>query len=120
MANDTPTGVLDVLRKFVDDELRAEGITPELLDMVMLEVEYSPVLPFAGGQFGRDDVKVRPWGFSGADDELPERFEVLHPMVNNPVSRESLKVMRLRWLLARGKYYEPQMNALCERLKEQP
>ena len=97
--------LLDVLKRFIGDELAKEGITPELLEMVDLSIEYSPVIPFSGG--GVDDaVKVRPWGFI-PDDVLPDKFDVMHPLVNNPVDRESLKVMRARFLLARDAYYGP-------------
>ena len=53
---------LDVLEKFVAERLAAEGITPELLEMVDLEIEYSPVIPLAGGRL-EHAAKVRPWGF---------------------------------------------------------
>ena len=100
--------ILNVLKRFVDDELAKEGITPDLLEMVDLAIEYSPVIPFAGG--GVDDaIDVRPWGFV-ADDVLPDKFEVMHPLVHNPVSRESLKVMRARYLLARDAYYGPMIH----------
>ncbi len=94
--------ILNFLKRFVDDELAKEGITPKLLEMVDLSIEYSPVIPFAGG--GIDDaIVVRPWGFV-PDDQLPEKFEVRHPLVRNPVSRDALKVMRARFLLARDAY----------------
>ncbi len=100
--------ILNVLKRFADDELAKEGITPDLLEMVELAIEYSPVIPFAGG--GVDDaIAVRPWGFV-PDDVLPEKFEVMHPLVHNPVSRDSLKVMRARYLLARDAYYGPMIR----------
>lgn len=100
--------ILNVLKRFVDDELAKEGITPDLLEMVDLSIEYSPVIPFSGG--GVDDaIAVRPWGFV-ADDVLPDKFEVMHPLVHNPVSRDSLKVMRARYLLARDAYYGPMIH----------
>lgn len=102
--------ILNVLKRFVDDELAKEGITPELLEMVDLSIEHSPVIPFAGG--GVDDaIAVRPWGFV-ADDVLPDQFEVRHSLVHSPVSRESLKVMRARYLLARDAYYGPVLHRI--------
>ena len=97
--------IFDFLKRIVDDELAKEGITPELLAMVDLSIEYSPVIPFAGGSID-DAIVVRPWGFV-PDDQLPEKFEVRHPLVRNPVSRDALKVMRARFLLARDAYYGP-------------
>ena len=106
--------ILNVLKRFVDDELAKEGITPELLEMVDLSIEYSPVIPFTGG--GVDDaIAVRPWGFV-PDDVLPEKFEVRHPLVHNPVNRESLKVMRARYLLARDAYYGPMIHRFFQGL----
>ena len=97
--------ILNLLKQLVDDKLAKEGITPELLEMVDLSIAYSPVIPFAGG--GIDDaVAVRPWGFVPSG-QLPEKFEVPHPLVRNPVSRDALKVMRARYLLARDAYYGP-------------
>lgn len=108
--------ILNVLKRFVDDELAKEGITPDLLEMVDLSIEYSPVIPFAGG--GVDDaIDVRPWGFV-ADDVLPDKFEVMHPLVHNPVSRESLKVMRARYLLARDAYYGPMIHHFFQGLAD--
>ncbi|WP_417849381.1 hypothetical protein [Thalassoglobus sp.] len=102
--------LLNVLKRFVGDELAKEGITPELLEIVDLSVEYSPIIPFSGG--GVDDaIKVRPWGFV-SDDVLPEKFEVIHPHVHNPVDRDALKVMRARYLLARDAYYGPIVQRL--------
>lgn len=104
--------ILNILRRFVADELEQEGITPDLLAMVDLEVEYSPVIPFAGG--GVDSaVEVRPWGFVRAG-ELPEKFEVQHPIVNNPVDRDSLRVMRVRYLMARDAYYGPILHRFIQ------
>lgn len=101
-------GILNVLKRMVDNELAKEGITPELLEMIDLSIAYTPVIPFPGGSID-DAVPVRPWGFPCGDD-LPEKFEVMHPQVSNPVSHDALKVMRARYLLARDAYYEPILN----------
>ncbi len=97
--------LLDALTKLVDDQLAEEGITPELLAMIDLSVAYSPVIPFAGGTLD-SAVDVRAWGFV-PDDDTPSRFEVLHSAVHNPVTPDSLKVMRARYLLAREAHYAP-------------
>ena len=95
--------LLNALRRFANNELANEGITPELLEVVDLDVAYSPVLPFSGDDIN-DAVSVRPWGFV-ADDALPETFEVIHPLVRSPTTRDELRVMRARYLLARDEYY---------------
>ena len=97
--------LLAALTKLVDDQLAQEGITPQLLAMIDLSVAYSPVLPFAGGTL-ENAVDVRAWGFV-PDDDTPSRFEVLHSAVHNPVTPDSLKVMRARYLLARESHYAP-------------
>ena len=81
---------MNVLDKFIANDLAAEGITPQVLDIVDLTIEYSPVIPFCGGKL-EHAVKVRPWGFC-SEVVLPERFEVLHPLVTNPVNRDTLNV----------------------------
>ena len=110
--------ILNVLKRLVDDELAKEGITPGILEMVDLSIEYSPVVPFAGGSV-YVATKVRPWGFL-PDDVLPERFEVMHPLVHNPVDRDSLKVMRARYLLARDAYYGPMIHQFVQGLVNVP
>jgi hypothetical protein len=97
--------LLNVLTEFIDERLAEEGITPELLAMVDLEIEYSPVIPFYGGRL-EEAVKVRPWGFY-PQGVLPDKFEVQHPLVDNPVDRDTLKIMRARYLLARDARYGP-------------
>jgi hypothetical protein len=102
--------LLDALTKLVDDQLAQEGITPQLLAMIDLSVAYSPVIPFAGGTLD-NAVDVRAWGFV-PDDDTPHRFEVLHSAVHNPVTPDSLKVMRARYLLAREAHYAPMYETL--------
>ena len=102
--------LLAALTKLVDDELAHEGITPQLLAMIDLSVAYSPVIPFAGGTL-ENAVDVRAWGFV-PDDDTPSRFEVLHSAVHNPVTPDSLKIMRARYLLAREAHYAPMYATL--------
>ncbi len=102
--------LLAALTKLVDDQLAQEGITPELLAMIDLSVAYSPVIPFAGGTL-ENAVDVRAWGFV-PDDDTPSRFEVLHSAVHNPVTPDSLKIMRARYLLAREAHYAPMYATL--------
>ena len=102
--------LLDALTKLVDDQLAQEGITPQLLAMIDLSVAYSPVIPFAGGTL-ENAVDVRAWGFV-PDDDTPSRFEVLHSAVHNPVTPDSLKIMRARYLLARDAHYAPMYATL--------
>ena len=102
--------LLAALTKLVDDQLAQEGITPELLAMIDLSIAYSPVIPFMGGTLD-NAVDVRAWGFV-PDDDTPSRFEVLHSAVHNPVTPDSLKVMRARYLLAREAHYAPMYETL--------
>ncbi len=107
--------LLNVLTQFVDERLAEEGITPELLAMVDLEIAYSPVLPFAGGML-EHAVKVLPWGFY-PEGVLPDKFEVQHPLVTNPIGRDALKIMRARYLLARDAHYGPIVRRWFEDIK---
>ena len=102
--------LLAALTKLIDHQLAQEGITPELLSMIDLSVAYSPVIPFAGGTL-ENAVDVRAWGFV-PDDDTPSRFEVLHSAVHNPISPDSLKIMRARYLLARQAHYAPMYATL--------
>lgn len=101
------------IAKALQDHLNAilaeEGITPELLECVMLEVAYSPVITHAGGTLD-SAAAVRPWGFY-PDGVLPDKFEVRGDVVD----RETLKVMRLRYLLARDAHDGPQVEAMFPR-----
>ncbi len=108
--------LLDVLQDWIAGELAAEGITPEVLAAVDLEIEYSPVIPFSGGKL-EHAVRVLPWGFFPSGT-LPDKFEVQHPLVTNPVDRETLKVMRARYLLARDAHYGQAVRQWLKDLKK--
>lgn len=108
--------VLEALEKLLEEQLAAEGITPAVLDYVALEIEYSPVIPFVGGGL-EDAVSVYPWGFPPSGT-LPEKFEVQHPLITRPVNRETLKIMRARYLLARDAHYRPIVKNLFQRLRQ--
>jgi len=106
--------ILDALEEFLDEQLAAEGITPQVLSAVDLSVEYSPVINFPGGGLA-DAVDVRPWGFYPAD-VLPDRFEVRDPAFTRSVGREELTIMRARYLLARDRAFEPVVRQFIEKL----
>jgi len=106
----TQDDLLNVLRKHIDDSLASEGITPHILSCVMLDVSYSPVIAHAGGRY-EDAVEVKPYGFF-PDDVLPDRFDVCGEVVD----RESLKVMRARYLLRRGEHFGPAMERFRVRM----
>ena len=105
-----------MLQDWIAGELAAEGITPKVLAAVDLEIEYSPVIPFRGGRL-EHAVRVLPWGFFPSGT-LPDKFEVQHPLVTNPVDRDTLKVMRARYLLARDAYYGPIVRRWFEDMKK--
>ena len=115
MTDDSQRQLSDTLGKIVDDLLAEEGITPALLDMVDLSVAYSPVL-LAGGQFGRDDVELIPYGFLANENDLPEKFTAADGMPQ-VYDRDQVTIMRARWLLAREAYHKPQMDAWRESMK---
>lgn len=106
--------LLERLNRLLDQELAAEGITPEVLSQVDLSIGYSPVIPFAGGKL-ESAVAVQPWGFP-ARDELPVQFEVLDPLIAHPVDRAALSIMRARYLLARDAVAGPRVRAVLSDL----
>lgn len=105
--------LLETLKAAVADQLAKEGITQQLIDYMDLSVEWSPVIPFAGGGLG-DAVAPVPWGFYH-DDVVPEKFEV--EGVHGLVSQESLKVMRLRYLLRLKETQRPAAEEFLAKLK---
>lgn len=104
--------VRDLLRGVLTNELAQEGITPEVLNMVDLEMAYSPVLACRGDTIDAA-VSVQPWGCV-PKGVLPEKFEVRHPLVRLPVDRAELKVMRARYLLAQDAYHGFPTNMLSD------
>ena len=94
----------DFLKDFIDKELASEGITPELLNMVDLDIAYSPVIPYKGAEPCK--VSKRVGGKYLVEDEI---------MISNNtamVTKDSLKIMRLRYLLQREQDYKPLMEQL--------
>ena len=108
----------DFLRKLLEAELAAEGITPDVLEMIDLSIAYSPVIPLSGGGL-ESAVEVRPWGFPTAS-ELPERFEVMHPLFKASVDHDGLKIMRARFLLARDARFGPAIREFFSETVEEP
>jgi hypothetical protein len=79
----------DILKKIYWEQLAEEGITKEDLKMVDLEIGCTPVIPFKGDD-PVDAVETMGLG-----------YQVIHPLVSNPVTPEELKVMRYRYLISR-------------------
>jgi len=71
--------------------LAKEGITPALVDYVMLDIAFTPVLAVRGEQLG-DEVMAVPSAKKGW-------WIVRHPMITSAVDDHQLKVMRCRYLL---------------------
>ena len=95
--------VKKVLETIVKDLLAKEGLSEELLERVDLDVAYSPVLAVRGERL-EDAVEVVK--------TLGDKYLVRHPLCNEPVSADVLKVMRLRWLLARDVIAKEKMKRL--------
>ena len=108
-AEDGATGVVEVLERFVDTELRTEVIggvpLAEVLDFVDLDVAYSPVIeyPVEGdwprpAQLSVTTLVKRDDGRYEARRQTPAgpTFEVLGP--------ESVRIMRARYLLCRDHF----------------
>jgi len=82
--------MFDMVENLVQE---SEGITPDILSMVDLEIAYSPVIVIVGEGIEEAVEAVKTKG---------GKYLVRHPMVHHAVSAEDLKVMRCRYLLARG------------------
>lgn len=94
------TKIVDDLERKADTE---EGFSPELLDFVDLDIEYSPVIAIRGG-FISDAVDVMK--------TIGGRYLVKHSAFTNPVEPEALKRMRLRYLLAVKQRQRPAIEGL--------
>lgn len=76
----------NTLEKRYWDELEKEGITKDCLDIVMLDIEFSPVTPF------KNCVPCKVLESRG------DKYIVMAPTGEMYVSAEELKVMRYRYL----------------------
>lgn len=81
-------------------ELEKEGITKDHVDLVMLDIAFSPVIPMKG----EDSCEVT--------ETIGGKYIVHHPMFTNPVSADQLKVMRFRYL-----EFDPQRVAQREQIR---
>jgi hypothetical protein len=100
MEKDTAqTGILAVLDEMVDKQLREEIIggvcIADVVDAVMLDVAFTPVIPTRGS--------VRP--VEAIETEGGEMF-ILRTDPPESVHRESLKIMRARFLLQKDSFFQ--------------
>ena len=96
------------LNQIVQARMAKEGITPELLEAVDLDVAYSPVL---AQPFDRYEQAVDVVPTQGG------RYLVRHPTITSSVDADELKVMRLRYLLARDRAMTPVIAPFVRRAK---
>lgn len=85
--------------------LAEEGITQAILDAVDLDIAYSPVLTRCGESLAHAAEAIPTQG--------GQRFIVRYPGGGEEsVDRDSLKVMRARYLLRHGEHMQQQMRNL--------
>lgn len=85
---------IEALKKVISDLLEEEGITQADLDMVDLDIEFSPVIAIRGEK-EKDAVEVIKSRGEGY-------YFVKHPFYHGePISADALKVMRYRYLTNR-------------------
>jgi len=94
---------LEVLNKIVDGLLEDEGITKEDLELVDLDIEYSPVIAIRGENFCDAVEAITCTG--------GQKYLVKHPLVPEAVDAETLKIMRYRYLTSRPKMKNPTLIA---------
>ena len=86
-----------------------EGVIPELLDLVDLELSYSPVIAIRGEGLENAVEVVKTQGGT---------YLVRHGMFPHPVEPESLKRMRLRYLLALKKEQTQKLGRFYKQRQE--
>jgi hypothetical protein len=79
-----------ILEKLMWEELKEEGITKEDLEMVDLDIEYSPVIPMRGGE-PMEAIKLEDNKYRVPDCEF----------LGLNLSVEQIKIMRYRYLINR-------------------
>ncbi len=79
--------------KIIDDLLLEEGITEQDLQLVDLNIEYSPVIPIKGSR-PMEVIKLE-----GGQYRVPDC-----PAVGLNISPENLTVMRYRYLINRNNH----------------
>ena len=80
----------EVLNSLYWQELEKEGITRDDLDLVMLEIEYSPVIPMKGSK-PMEAIKLENGMYRVPDC----------PIVGLNIPEDQFKVMRYRYLINR-------------------
>ncbi len=80
----------DVLQKIQWHLLAEEGITKEDLELVDLDIEFSPVIPIRGGS-PMEAIKLE-----GGKYRVPDC-----PMVGLNLTKEEITIMRYRYLINR-------------------
>lgn len=85
--------LLSHLEQLKWETLAKEGITKDDLDLVMLDINFSPVIALCGESI-RDAVEVT--------ETIGGKYVVHHGLITNPVAADELKVMRYRYLISRS------------------
>lgn len=83
---------MELFEKITEEILMEEGISKDDLELVDLNIEFSPVIPVKGGS-PMEVVKLKD-GFYRIPD---------FPQAGLNITEESLKVMRYRFLINRPK-----------------
>lgn len=79
-----------IIEKIKWDLLKEEGITKEGLELVDLDIEFSPVIPIKGGK-PMEAIKLK-----GGKYRVPDC-----PFIGLNLSKEEITVMRYRYLINR-------------------
>lgn len=80
----------EILKEVLAEADKAEGFTQDILGMVDLDIEYSPVIAISGEGISDAADVVRTIGGN---------YIVKHPLVQDVVTPGTLKRMRLRYLI---------------------
>lgn len=84
---------MEILEDLVSQSLKEENISIKDLELVDLEMGFSPVIAIKGGTFN-DAVNV-------IQCQNQNKYIVNHPLFKNAVNADELKIMRFRYLKSR-------------------
>jgi hypothetical protein len=92
------------ITKYVNKLYKEEGLTKDLIDAVDLNIAYSPVIALNGEKL-HDAVK--------ATRLINKMYRIEHPLFfGKNISKDELKIMRARYILANGKIMQKQIEIL--------
>lgn len=83
----------NIIEKILWEQLGEEGITKDIVEQVMLDIAYSPVIPIRGGS--PIEIRKSPNGqYYMPSEQCPSLYK--------KVNENEVRIMRCRYLLSRS------------------